>query len=273
MQFVIAILLLLLYAAIYAVGFIIAGIIASVEHIKARREKTRKEKEQEAKRVTAAKLQKERQEESSLENISTTKQAETQIIEPSSDEVIDTQSTELEILIEENSDIEDDSIKTISDVHLETSEIVIADDMPESPEETLATDDSKVEIGDPINIIEDIPTAKIDNKPIIEENEASERKSEDKPEIDTSVESASQKPIAKNDKEKDLRPDATNETSQPKPTTTELAVFNNIIYHIKKLKGKSYMIIFVDSESHLKKGKHPFLIKTLKQSKKRRRLP
>lgn len=235
MQFVIAILLLLLYAAIYAVGFIIAGIIASVEHIKARREKTRKEKEQEAKRVTAAKLQKERQEESSLENISTTKQAETQIIEPSSDEVIDTQSTELEILIEENSDIEDDSIKTISDVHLETSEIVIADDMPESPEETLATDDSKVEIGDPINIIEDIPTAKIDNKPIIEENEASERKSEDKPEIDTSVESASQKPIAKNDKEKDLRPDATNETSQPKPTTTELAVFNNIIYHIKLL--------------------------------------
>ena len=41
----------------------------------------------------------------------------------------------------------------------------------------------------------------------------------------------------------------------------------NVIYHINKLKNKSYMIISIDAEKAFDKVQHPFMIKTLQKAR------
>ena len=40
----------------------------------------------------------------------------------------------------------------------------------------------------------------------------------------------------------------------------------NVIYHINKLKNKSYMIISIDAEKAFDKIQHPFIIKSLQKA-------
>ena len=40
---------------------------------------------------------------------------------------------------------------------------------------------------------------------------------------------------------------------------------NNVINHIKKLKGKNHMIFSIDAEKAFSKIQHPFIIKTLQK--------
>ena len=47
----------------------------------------------------------------------------------------------------------------------------------------------------------------------------------------------------------------------------------NVIYHIKKLKDKSHMIISMGAEKAFDKIQHPFIIKTLIKKGHRRNLP
>ena len=55
MQLILAILAILLYAAVFAVGFIVAGIVELVKYIKKRKEESRKAAEQKAKKITVLK--------------------------------------------------------------------------------------------------------------------------------------------------------------------------------------------------------------------------
>ena len=55
MQFILAILALLLYAAVYAVGFIVVGIVELVKYIRARKEESRKAKEHKENKTTSQK--------------------------------------------------------------------------------------------------------------------------------------------------------------------------------------------------------------------------
>ena len=47
----------------------------------------------------------------------------------------------------------------------------------------------------------------------------------------------------------------------------------NVIYHIKKLKDKNYMIISIDSEKAIDKIQHSFMIKNPPESRHRRNIP
>ena len=47
----------------------------------------------------------------------------------------------------------------------------------------------------------------------------------------------------------------------------------NVIYHINKRKDKNHMILSINAEKAFDKIQHPFLIKTLKESRDRRSIP
>ena len=313
MQLILAILAILLYATVYAVGFIVAGIVELVKYIKKRKEESRKAAEQKAKRITVLK-QKDNQNNHSQAASTTPKQIQTRdIILPSEDtpdlqhtivydsststdkdidldtcddeeDVVDVVPTEAVVSTSEDTTILSEPLKVTDSSNALLGDIVLSiqkhlsnkvditediatdiaiDDSEKSDAllgsliealrkfhiERLSDDDkpkegrleligiisslkSNAELKEKgiISILEALSVAKTDNNPTLEENTESETKSDDRPDIDTNVESITPNPVAQ-------REEITNGIDVPKQkqATTELAIFNNLIYHIKLL--------------------------------------
>ena len=313
MQLILAILAILLYAAVYAVGFIVAGVVELVKYIKEHKEESRKAAEQKAKKITVLK-QKDNQNNHSQAASTTPKQIQTRdIILPSEDTpdlqhtIVDDSSTSTDKDIDlDTCDDEEDVV----DVLIEETIVSTSEDITISSEPVEVTDRSNALIGDIIlalqeyltnkggntedlttditiedseksdallgsliealrkfhidrlsdedktkegrqeligiisslksnaelkekgiiSILESLSVAKTDNNPTLEENTESETKSDNRPDIDTNVESITPNPVAP-------REEITNGIDVPeqKQATTELAIFNNLIYHIKLL--------------------------------------
>ena len=311
MQLILAILAILLYATVYAVGFIVAGIVELVKYIKKRKDESRKAAEQKAKRITVLK-QKDNLNNHSQAASTTPKQIQTRdIILPSEDTpdlqhtIVDDSSTSTDKDIDlDTCDDEEDVV----DVLLEETIVSTSEDTTISSEPLKVTDSSNALIGDivlsiqkhlsnKVDITEDIATdiaiddseksdallgsliealrkfhierlsdddktkegrleligiisslksnaelkekgiisilealsvAKTDNNPTLEEKTESETRSDDRLDIDTNVESITPNPVAQ-------REEITNGIDVPKQkqATTELAIFNNLIYLIK----------------------------------------
>ena len=313
MQLILAILAILLYATVYAVGFIVAGIVELVKYIKKRKDESRKAAEQKAKRITVLK-QKDNQNNHSQAASTTPKQIQTRdIILPSEDtpdlqhtivddsststdkdidldtcddeeDVVDVVPTEAVVSTSEDTTISSEPLKVTDSSNALIGDIVLSIqkhlsnkvDITEDIATDIAIDDSeksdallgsliealrkfhierfsnddKTKEGQQeliniisslksnaelkekgiISILEALAVAKTDNNPTLKENTEPETKSDDRPDIDTNVEPITPNPVTQ-------REEITNGIDVPKQkqATTELAIFNNLIYHIKLL--------------------------------------
>ncbi len=311
MQLILAILAILLYAAVYAVGFIVAGTVELVKYIKSRKEEARKAAEKITKKPTSLKP-KERQNTLPPAPITAPKQLETVEVLVPSDDTLDLQHTIADVPndpIEIDNELDTcDYEKNIIDITSEEGDVSTSEDLTISSESLQVTDSSNTLIGNIIlslqehlcnkvdgtedittdiaieesektdallgsliealtkfqidrlsgddkakegrqklieiisslksnaelkrkgiiSILEALSIAKTDINPTFKENIDSETKSDDRPDIDTHVESAKPNPVIPNK-------EITNGIDVSKQTTTELAIFNNLIYHIKLL--------------------------------------
>ena len=313
MQLILAILAILLYAAVYAVGFIVAGIVELVKYIKKHKEDSRKAAKQNAKKISALK-QKESQNNLPQAALTSPKQIQTRdIILPSEDtpdlqdtivddssistdkdidlDTYDDEEDVVDVLPEETIvstseditisseplEVKDSSNALIGDIilslqeHLcnkvDGTEDITTDIAIEESDKTDAllgsliealtrfqidrlSDDDKAKEGRQelieiisslksnaelkrkgiLSILEALSIAKTDIDTTLKENATSETKSDDRPDIVTHVESITPNPVAQSE-------EITNDKdgSKKNKATTELAIFNNLIYHIKLL--------------------------------------
>lgn len=289
MQLILAILAILLYATVYAVGFIVAGIVELVKYIKKRKEESRKAAEQKAKRITVLK-QKDNQNNHSQAASTTPKQIQTRDIILPSEDTPDLQhiigddsstSTDKDIDLDTCDDEED-----VVDVLLEETIVSTSEDTTISSEPLKVTDSSNALIGDivlsiqkhlsnKVDITEDIATditiedsEKNDallgsliealRKFHIERFSNDDKTKEGQQELINIISSLKSNAelkekgiisileallVAKTDNNPTLEEKTESETKsddrldipKQKQATTELAIFNNLIYHIKLL--------------------------------------
>lgn len=194
MQFIIAIITILLYAAVYAVGIVVTIIVELVKYIKERKEESRKAAEQNASRNSLLKP-KEHKNNLPPTTLTITKQIPSDVIVPSAD------TSDLQQI-----NVDDSNEPINKDINLDTC----------NSEENLV---------DPLSEETIVATS--------EENEATETKSDARLDINTQIESVTHNPNVERE-EKNVSSAGINLSNQ-KPSTTELGIFNNLIYHIKLL--------------------------------------
>ena len=148
MQLILAILAILLYAAVYAVGFIVAGIVELVKYIKKRKEDSRKAAKQNAKKISELK-QKESQNNLPQAALTSPKQIQTRDIILPSEDTPDLQDTI----------VDDSSISTDKDIDLDTydDEEDVVDVLPEetivSTSEDITISSEPLEVKDSSNAL------------------------------------------------------------------------------------------------------------------------
>ena len=138
MQFILAILAILLYAAAYAVGFIVVGIVELVKYIKNHKEKSREAKEQKEKRITSEKPIEEHTNDPLPVKTTIIPQIETDEITVSNEEPSYSPETSSEVYsdpIEDECHIDtSDNEENIVEVLLEESNVPIAEEIAISVE-------------------------------------------------------------------------------------------------------------------------------------------
>ncbi len=307
MQLILALLTILLYAAVYAVGFIVVIIVELVKYIKSRKEESCKAAKKKAKKTTSLKP-KELQNTLPPTTLTTSGQIQTRDVILPSEDTPDLQYTNVDDSdspLDKDIDLEldtCDSEEDVVDLFSEEAAVSTSKDIPISYEQHQVTDISNNLIGDIVlalqehltdkadnttditieesekaksllgsliealkkyqidrsndgnqtkegrqdlidiisglkynaelkkngllSIIEALSVAKTNIKSIIEEKAGSETRSDDYP--------VTPNHIAKREENTNVRSEDI-DVSKQKSSATELAIFNNLIYHIKLL--------------------------------------